>query len=295
MRFSDSRIKLIYLTLDGSEPSEEALKAVNGQGNALSIDDVILISYREHIIKWLEECMKLEEVQRSSPIREILFQYRDLLKELTGQPTNTRHSMELTKLLIKDKNYELIPDLEDMILEFKVHLQYEFWEELKKQILGLPKVDWHKTQNDDYVPSEDNIRHFYTGSRDRYLYQVFDLGTVWEQYEIALCTSADNPGNPEIDKILFGFLLIENDKQVEYCLNEKFNKLTDQLGDQFERNDYWLVWKYPIRGIGFPVRYPSPVVADLLNDKKREIMVRELVGEISEAINKLKKILKKGP
>ena len=39
------------------------------------------------------------------------------------------------------KNYELIPDMEKMILEFKVHLQFEFWEELKKQILDLPEVD----------------------------------------------------------------------------------------------------------------------------------------------------------
>ena len=55
--------------------------------------------------------MKLQEVQRVSPIREIVFQYRDLLKELTGQSTNTRYSMELTELF-KDENYKLIPHLE---------------------------------------------------------------------------------------------------------------------------------------------------------------------------------------
>ena len=291
MRFSDSQIKLIYLTLDGSPPEEKSLKAVNGQGNDLSIDDVILRSYREHILRWLEECVKLKEVQRIAPIREILFQYWDLLKDLTGQPTNTRYSMELKDILVEQKNYELIPHMEKMILEFKVHLQFKFWEELKKQILDLPEVDWHKTQNDDYVPSEDNIRHFYTGSRDRYLYQVFDLGTVWEQYEIALCTCTDYRGKPEINKIYFGFLLIENDMQVDYCLDERFNKLTDQLGDQFERNNSWLVWKYSKRGIGFPVKYPNPVVDDLLNN--REKVVEELVSEIKKAINQLKEILKK--
>ena len=122
--YSEGQIKLVYVTLDGSSPSEQS------RGN-LSKERVICLSYGEDIIYWLEECMKLKEIQRISPIREVLFQYRNLLNELTGQHTNTRNSMELTELLIKDKNYELIPDLEKMILEFKVRLQYEVWEELK--------------------------------------------------------------------------------------------------------------------------------------------------------------------
>ena len=95
--------------------------------------------------------------------------------------------MELKDILVEKKNYELITDLEKMILEFKVHLQFKFWEELKKQICELPEVDWHKTQNLD--PSEDdNIRNFYSWLQDRYLGQTFHLGAVWEQYDIALRT-----------------------------------------------------------------------------------------------------------
>ena len=52
--------------------------------------------------------MKLQEVQRISPIREIVFQYRDLLKQLTGQSTNRRFSMELKEMLTQNENYELI-------------------------------------------------------------------------------------------------------------------------------------------------------------------------------------------
>ena len=287
--FSHNQIKLIYLTLDGSPPDETSLKAVNGQGSGLSMDDVILISYREHIIKWLEECMKLQEVQRISPIREILFQYRDLLNELTGQPINARYSMELTELIIKDKNYELIPDLEKMILEFKVHLQYEFWEELKKQTCELPEVDWGETQDEYHVPSKDNIRNFYSWKTERYLWQTFDLGTVWKQYELALVTAIKYRTYAELDKIYFGFELYKNGEQVDWRKKGLKNP-ADQLGDGFKHDDNnWLIWKYS-KWIGFPVKYPSPVVDDLLNNNKREEIVKELVGEISEAINKLKKI-----
>ena len=288
--FSHNQIKLIYLTLDGSPPDETSLKAVNGQGSGLSMDDVILISYREHIIKWLEECMKLQEVQRISPIREILFQYRDLLKELTGQPINTRYSMALKDILVRDKNYELIPDMEKMILEFKVHLQYEFWEELKKQICELPKVDWHKTQDEYHVPSKDNIRNFYSWKTERYIWQTFDLGTVWKQYELTLSTAIKYQADVELDKIYFAFTLYKNGERVDWRKIKWLKNPADQLGDGFKRDDRkWVIWKYSKREIGFPVIYPSPVVDDLLNNNKREEVVKELVGEISEAINKLKK------
>ena len=289
-----NQIKLIYLTLDGSPPSDESLKAKNGQGRDLHLGDVELISYRKHIISWLQECMKLKEVKRISPIREILFQYRNLLKELTGQSTNTGYSMGLKNILKQDENYELISDLEKMILEFKVHLQYEFWKELKKQIIGLPEVGWHETQQEeDYVPSKDNIRNFYSGSRDRELYQTFHLGTAWKQYDLALYTGIEYWKNVELDKIYFAFTLLKNGEQVDWRKIKWLKNPADQLDDEFEHDDYWHIWKYSKREIGFPVKYPNPVVEDLLNN--REEVVEEFVAEINEAINQLKKILKKGP
>ena len=295
-RFQDNQIKLIYLTLDGSPPDETSLKGVKGQCRDLREDEVICISYREHIINWLEECMRLQEVQRISPIREVVFQYRDLLKQLTGQFTNTRYSMALTELLTNNKNYELIPDLEKMILEFKVHLQYEFWEELKKQICKLLEVDWHESEQIEYhVPSKENIRNFYLWKTDRWLWQTFHLRTVWKQYELALGTAIRYRSDAELDNIYFGFQLYENGKQVDWRKKGLKNP-ADQLGDGFRHDDeYWLIWKYSKRGIGFPVKYPNPLVDvdDLLNNNKREKVVKELVSEINCDINRLKEILKK--
>lgn len=199
--------------------------------------------------------------------------------------------MELKDILVKDKNYKLIPHIEEAILEFKVHLQFNYWEELKKQILGLPKVDWHETQYDDaHVPSEDNIRNFYLWKTERYLCERFHLGIVWKQYEIALETGIEYRTNAEVDKIYFGLILFENGTQVENCLDERFNKLADQLGSRFKRNEEYLVWKYSERKIGFPVKYPNPVVDDLISNNKREEIVKELVSEIREAINRLKNL-----
>ena len=292
-RFSENQIKQIYLTLDGSPPDEKSLKAVNGQGNDLSIDDVILISYREHIISWLEECMKLQEVQRISPIREILFQYRDLLNELTGQSTNTRYSMELKDILVKNKNYELIHDLEKAILEFKVHVQLEFWEKLTE--IMRDKVDNSGIHdNQEKEASEGNIRHYYNkGSKNRlYLGTTFGLDIIWKQTKIALRVELGDYG-----WIYYGFVLFEKGKRVTSCQTTRFKALAEKLDGKFklERDDKkWLGWKFPERDLRFPVDYPDQLEAcmsDLLDDSERSEAVQELVKEIAAVVTQMKKNL----
>ncbi len=128
-RFTDERIKLIYLTLDGREPSEKSLA---GQGT-LDKSRVICMSYHSDIVAWLEDCFK--EVVRVAPIREILFQYQALARKLTGQSTNGDFFMDnIVELLTKE--YDLIPELEKSIPETKsTHT---------RQILGeVEKTDHH--------------------------------------------------------------------------------------------------------------------------------------------------------
>ncbi len=282
--YEDEQIKLVYLTLDGSFPSKESL------GN-LPKERVIRLSYSEDIINWLEKCMKLQEVQRISPIREIVFQYRDLLKQLTGQLTNRRFSMELKDILVQNENYELIPHLEQAILEFKVHVQYKFWEELKKQILKLPEVRWPETQDQD--PSDENIRHFYRGSKNRYVTQTFCLKSVnWNQYDIALSTGTEYARNAEPDIIYFGFILFKNGKRVNRCLDNRFDDLARIFGNVFIRdNNSWLVWKLPEVNVGFPVEYPNQITGILLDDGKRRELVQKFVTEIADSVNQLKENL----
>ena len=291
-RFRDSQIRLIYLTLDGSLPSKESLKAKTGQVRDLSLDEVKLISYRKHIISWLEECMKLHEVQRITPIREILFQYRDLLKQLTGQSTNTRYSMDLTKLLTKDKNYKLIPDLEQALLELKVQTQLKFWEELADVIpTKIDKSSLHANQEKE--ASEDNIRRYYTGSRERLWYgTTFKLDSFSSrQPEIALRVELGIGGWV----VFYGFILFEDGKRVKSCDNKKFNSHAEKLPeDDFTRNNWWLGWKSPKRGLGFPVEYlgaESKTHLSLLDDSERRKAVGELTTEIAGAVKQLKENL----
>lgn len=289
-RFSDdNQIKLIYLTLYRSSPDETSLKAVNGQGRDLREDEVIRISYEKHIIDWLEECMKLQEVQRVSPIREIVFQYRDLLKQLTGQSTNKRLSKEMKNILVENKNYKLIPDLEEAILAFKVHVQLEFWGELTNLI--REKVDNSRIHNNQCKEaSEDNIRHYYQGGRNRlYVGTTFKLDSFFscKQTEIALRVECGGAF-----PIYYGFILFEDNRRVDTCDDKRFETLAEKLRDNdFKRGKSWIGCKEPARRFVFPLDYSGENRKHLQDGSSRTESIQEFVTEIVNAVSQLKKNL----
>jgi len=79
--------RILYLTLWGNEASEQS-------GGGI---DYKCISYKDHIIKWLEECLM---VSSNSPnVNQTIFQYLNHLKQLTHQDMDTEYTKEIVKLL----------------------------------------------------------------------------------------------------------------------------------------------------------------------------------------------------
>ena len=71
--------RLLYLTLDGHEPSPESLKD-------LSDKNYQLISYRNDILPWLEQCAR--SAYNKPLVRENINQYISLIKKLTNMENN---------------------------------------------------------------------------------------------------------------------------------------------------------------------------------------------------------------
>lgn len=101
------KARIVYLTLDGAEPTSESL------GN-LELNDIICISYREHILKWLGECI---EKSSSLPIiRETLIQYRTLIKQLTNQCSNKGKEMEISNIILdSEENFNAAKEVRDSL------------------------------------------------------------------------------------------------------------------------------------------------------------------------------------
>ncbi|MEZ4802054.1 MAG: PD-(D/E)XK nuclease family protein [Gelidibacter sp.] len=73
---------LYYLNLYGEPPSPQSI-------DGLELEDFRVISYTDEILKWLDKCLNLKEMNSSSIIYNSIKQYQILLKRLT-------HTMEDT-------------------------------------------------------------------------------------------------------------------------------------------------------------------------------------------------------
>lgn len=86
---------ILYLTLNGTIASEHSKTL--GDITLVEKVDYLPISYKSHITKWLDECIKHSVDQPL--IRETLKQYNYLIKNLTYQSTNNKMANELAALL----------------------------------------------------------------------------------------------------------------------------------------------------------------------------------------------------
>lgn len=82
--------RLVYLTLDGHEASEQSGDGV----------DYLCISYRETVTAWLEDCLQF--VYDKPLLRETMIQYRNHIKQLTGQNMDKSIQKELVAEMLKN-------------------------------------------------------------------------------------------------------------------------------------------------------------------------------------------------
>lgn len=121
-----SDIHLLYLTLDGRDPSY----------NSVGDLDCKLISYEE-LIPWLERCQK--RAYDEPELRESLIQYLLLVRKLTGTDFRRKYMNELKKLCLEDNNFVLIRELNDAMGEAGTELLWdEIESELRLEIPDLP-------------------------------------------------------------------------------------------------------------------------------------------------------------
>lgn len=96
---------LIYLTKYGVEATKGSVTDDKGR-SLVANRDYLLVSYKEHILPWLEGCVKM--AGRKTKVRESIKQYYELIKEITIPMAMDN---ELQDLMIK--NIELVKMLND--------------------------------------------------------------------------------------------------------------------------------------------------------------------------------------
>jgi hypothetical protein len=142
-RTKGSEAKIVYLTLFGNEPSQDSI-------GTLSDDDIMLISFDNHILRWLEKCLALPDTIRKTPIREILIQFISAITKITNN-LEDKPKVELVKLLSKSpqqmRNAKTIAEALDdcryeMLTKFFTAFHERFGANFTEEPLDSEFVKW---------------------------------------------------------------------------------------------------------------------------------------------------------
>ena len=267
--FVKEQIKLIYLTLDREPPSKKSLA---GQ-KPLDPDSVICISYKNHIVKWLEDCLK--EVVRVAPVRETLFQYQMLVRKLTGESINKELTMEIRDILTKE--YDLISELEKSISEAKTHIQCKFWKELAEKITQVCRIEVCNATRE---------------KRERRIFKVSRCKR-FQSLEIALMVEEEE--KPGVG-VWYGFVLLENGSIVKKCKEEKFEKYVTLVRNVLKAKGPtketlgWKRLKYCNKKISFS-DFGTEQMRYVVEDTEQ--LVGKIAQEIKDAVDELIRAKKK--
>lgn len=142
-----------YLTLDGSEPSEQSRKSL----------PVVLLSYEAEIIAWLKDCVPL--VVREPGVRESVFQYIELLQKLTSSDQGEIYMSKLKEQILLGENLFVIADINHAFKSVLADLQLDIWNRMtacqtsQYPQLGKPEISATKEAVSAYYKKAKNSKY----------------------------------------------------------------------------------------------------------------------------------------
>ena len=134
---------LLYLTLNGDEPSDQSRGTLDAQDGGYRC-----ISYRSDIIDWLHKCAQL--AFDKPRVRETINQYINLLQQLTNQNTMEQNKEQLQLLT---ENFEQATAVEQSMPDVRKHIfQDIFRKQVEEQLAkeNAPKVTIADCTSDGY-------------------------------------------------------------------------------------------------------------------------------------------------
>lgn len=203
---------LVYLSLDGKAPGDSSL------GGQLKEEDIKCLSYRDDIIPWLRECVRI--AANLPYVRETLNQYIMTLKDLTD--TDMPENNEIIDLLSSKENIEAMFSVYNNFSGSLNKIVKDFCETLKDRVADLGFRMETNTEN----------------MTDRYARFKFRREN-WNNVCLALEFE-----KPNLGQLAIGFLKT-NDNLSDIRKLDGVKKAADELS-YYKDNNNWF-WSYPDR------------------------------------------------
>jgi hypothetical protein len=259
----NKNILIIYLTLDGYQPSQKSL-------GMLKVEEVVLLSYAIHIIKWLKAC--INQSATLPAIRETLLQYVKLLQKMTYQ-TGDVMEREMIELLLKDGNLKAAQEISNVLNKARATLEAKFWFQVNK--LLIPYITENSFQEKEYSEQEimsfvlarpkcgDSMLEFWYARQEYQKGRYFNFGIG--------CDNIDN-------RLYIGCYPINQEH--EY-LQDSCSECIKLLENPFETNKHYVYFgeKRDFFGEG---------IYELLDAKQCNELAQETVNDLIPILKKLK-------
>ncbi len=173
VNYNKAENKVLYLTLDGSEPSEKS------SGPYKSPQDFECISYERDIISWLEEC--LEKSYKHPILRESIRQYVILLKKLTGQLTDNEMNKDLFKLI--SENYQAARVIVDGCGQAEQAAAVKLFKTVKNKLEAEIKGSgWSVELDDDLSALDAGLMLYKSGYDDFFTINLVGDRRIWNTH-----------------------------------------------------------------------------------------------------------------
>ena len=270
---------IIYLTRKGDGPEDRALYGDELDKiplcRRLPKDTVVCLSYKDFIVKWLDNCIK--KVPRIHPIRKTLHQYQMTVRKLTG-----RLPPEVEDIL------NGLEEKDDIIKRVQRKLQCKFWKELKERLIEEQLVDQNARFQlyksvDDYKEIPDKELETYIGCN--FLGLTFSIrnGLLYGgKYQVAF--RVDYQETPKYHCFNYGFVFCTKDTLQKVNIESHKGELVRYMRLEHPHKkdkpshgqDGWLSWNY--------FQYEHEFVIFITESK--ETLIRKLISEINLALSK---------
>ncbi|HCE1808714.1 TPA: PD-(D/E)XK nuclease family protein [Vibrio parahaemolyticus] len=159
-RHSKKHVKVYYLTLYGSEPDECSLDRLN-------VDEVSLISFSVHILKWLEACKTLPSLKPI--VLSSIIQYEAAVKSLFGYQRSLTMTVS-NEIIAKPENITAALAIERSMKQAKEKLQTKLWESLLKQLKEKGKeVETYNASKKALSASNLAHQYYFQSQNNRHL------------------------------------------------------------------------------------------------------------------------------
>lgn len=240
-----------YLTLDGSEPSEQSRKSL----------PVVLLSYEAEIIAWLKDCVPL--IAREPGVRESVFQYIELLQKLTSSDQGEIYMSKLKEQIMLGENLFVIADINHAFKSVLADLQLDIW----NRMTACQTSQYPQLGNPEISATKEAVSAYYKKAKNsKYIGLTFPFtfmnGGVYIELDHRLYSGyyCDGEQFPE-------------DRERLLALSRKIAPST--------RNSGKLFWKFPKLNVN--LHTPSNEDLALLRDQDmRESIAVSLVDDVHE-------------